>query len=284
LKRLEDLVTRYKPAYIKVDLTTVFNAYGEAPGCYASGHAHHDWTESLTRIYEGLIYIGQQLYRTHPEVLVDYTFELWGEKHLIDPALLEAADLDWLSNINDRDADSGGPLQARTLLYQRAPSIPVESMLIGNLRAATGSIEEHFGTAIGSAPLFLGDLRKLSESDRKWYAERTRWYLDLRRRSSLPDSFFPLGSWQQPAASSWDGFARLSSESDGIIAIFKNQSHAESAQIRLVAPPDARYEVRSEITGKALGRVMASTLRDGWKVAIPSEHAVEVLELRRTKP
>ncbi len=284
LKRLEDLVTRYKPAYIKVDLTTVFNAYGEAPGCYASGHAHHDWTESLTRIYEGLIYIGQQLYRTHPEVLVDYTFELWGEKHLIDPALLEAADLDWLSNINDRDADSGGPLQARTLLYQRAPSIPVESMLIGNLRAATGSIEEHFGTAIGSAPLFLGDLRKLSESDRKWYAERTRWYLDLRRRSSLPDSFFPLGSWQQPVASSWDGFARLSSESDGIIAIFKNQSHAESAQIRLVAPPDARYEVRSEITGKALGRVMASTLRDGWKVAIPSEHAVEVLELRRTKP
>jgi len=282
LKRLVDLIARYKPAYIKVDLTTVFNAYGEAPGCYAPGHAHQDWAESLTRIYEGLAYIGQQLYRSHPEVLVDYTFELWGEKHLIDPALLEAADLDWLSNVNDRDTDAGGPLQARTLLYQRAPSIPVETMLIGNLRMPTGSIEEHFATAVGSAPLFLGDLRKLSESARNWYAERIHWYRDLRGRASLLDSFFPLGGWQAPRASSWDGFARLSRESDGIVVIFKNRSQAESAQVRLVAPPDARYEVRSEITGNPLGSVTASGLREGWDIALPAEHAVEILELRRT--
>ena len=281
LGRLEDLIARYRPAYIKVDLTTVFNAYGEAPGCHATNHAHRDWAESLSRIYEGLAYIGERLYRDHPEVLVDYTFELWGEKHLIDPALLECADLDWLSNVKDREADSGGPLHARTLLYQRAPSIPVETMLIGNLRAATGSVEEHFASAIGSAPLFLGDLRKLTEADRHWYAERTGWYERVRARASLPDSFFPLGSWQQPQASSWDGFARLSRESDGIVVLFANQSHGTGAEVRLVTPPGVRYRVRSEISGTDLGEVTAKSLEEGWRVSFPVGHSVEILELTR---
>ncbi len=283
LKRLEDLITRYHPAYIKVDLTTVFNAYGEAPGCYAKNHFHRDWAESLTLIYQGLQYIGEQLYRDHPEVLVDYTFELWGEKHVIDPALLECADLDWLSNVDDQAAEYGGPLHARTLLYQRALSIPAETMLIGNMRAPTGSIEEHFATAIGSAPLFLGDLRKLSEADRRWYGEKIRWYQQLRARAALSDSFFPLGSWQQPEASAWDGFARLSRQSDGIVALFKNKSNAPAATVRIQAPPDTTYEVRSVITGTALGTVSAAEFAHGWQVAFPANHDVEVLELRRAQ-
>lgn len=80
LRRLTQLIERYRPAYVKVDLTTVFNAYGEQPGCYALNHWHRGWAESLTRIYQALEHIGDQLYRTHPEVLIDYTFELWGEK------------------------------------------------------------------------------------------------------------------------------------------------------------------------------------------------------------
>ncbi len=281
LKRLEDLITRYRPAYIKVDLTTVFNAYGEAPGCYAKNHSHRDWAESLTLIYQGLQYIGQQLYRDHPEVLVDFTFELWGEKHLIDPALLECADLDWLSNVDDQQPEYGGPLHARTLLYQRALSIPAETMLIGNLRASTGSIEEHFATAIGSAPLFLGDLRKLSDADTQWYGEKIRWYQQLRSRASLSDSFFPLGNWQQPKASAWDGFARLSRVSDGIVVLFKNKSDAAAGTVTIEAPAEARYEVRSVITGSSLGEVQAAELAKGWRVPFPANHAVEILELRR---
>ena len=84
LHRLEDLISKYQPRYIKVDLTTVFNAYGEEPGCHAPGHFHKTWAESLSRIYEGLEYIGRKLHAQYPDVLVDYTFELWGEKHLID--------------------------------------------------------------------------------------------------------------------------------------------------------------------------------------------------------
>ena len=283
LKRLQQLIAAYHPAYIKVDLTTVFNTYGEAPGCYASGHDHRDWAESLTRIYEGLEYIGRELYRSHPEVLVDYTFELWGEKHLIDPSLLASADLDWLSNIEDRDSDAGGPTQARTLLYQRALSVPSEAMLIGNLQAQTAPIEERFALAIGSGPLFLGDLRKLTDSDKQWYRRQIQWFKELRKNASLSDSFFPLGNWQEPGARTWDGFARLSRDSDGIIVLFRNASDADSAQIRVTAPPNAEYAARSIISGADLGPITAAQLMQSLTVHFSPGHSVEIIELRRKK-
>ncbi|MBV8865226.1 MAG: alpha-galactosidase [Acidobacteriaceae bacterium] len=281
LKRLTQLIERYHPAYIKVDLTTVFNAYGEQPGCYATNHSHRGWAESLTRIYEALEYLGNQLYRTHPEVLIDYTFELWGEKHLIDPALLGSADLDWLSNVNDSELDAAGPLSARMLLYTRALSIPAETMLIGNLRATTPSIEERLATEIAAAPLLLGDLRKVSPTERLWYGEKIRWFKDLRSRVALNDSFFPLGSWMQPNAAAWDGFARLSRHSDGMIVLFRNQSNAEDAEIRLPVATGVAYGVKSVMTNRSLGTITSDELMRGWKVKLPAPHRIEIIELDR---
>jgi alpha-galactosidase len=281
LERLKRLVESYHPAYIKVDLTTVFNAYGEQPGCYANNHSHHGWTESLAGIYEALQYIGEQLYRSHPEVLVDYTFELWGEKHLIDPGLLRAADLDWLSNVNDTDPASGGPLHARMLLYTRSPSIPVETMLIGNLRAPTASIEERFATEIGAGPLFLGDLRKLTESERSWYAHEIAWFKNFRLHNSISDSFFPLGNWVQPGAASWDGFARMSRDAGGIVVLFRNQSTEKVAEIQLPAPPGAVYRAKSIVTDRVFGGLSAENLTNGWTVPLPDGHPIEIIELQR---
>ncbi|MBV9034518.1 MAG: hypothetical protein JO182_08490, partial [Acidobacteriaceae bacterium] len=219
----------------------------------------------------------------HPEVLVDYTFELWGEKHLIDPSLLASADLDWLSNIEDRDSDAGGPTQARTLLYQRALSVPSEAMLIGNLQAQTAPIEERFALVIGSGPLFLGDLRKLTDSDKQWYRRQIQWFKELRKNASLSDSFFPLGNWQEPGARTWDGFARLSRDSDGIIVLFRNASDADSAQIRVIAPPNAEYAARSIISGADLGPITAAQLMQSLTVHFSPGHSVEIIELRRKK-
>src|SRR6185312_13631137 len=281
LKRLEDLISRYHPAYIKVDLTTVFNTYGEQPGCYAKGHFHQDWAESLSGIYAGLEYIGQKLYQSHPEVLVDYTFELWGEKHLIDAALIGCADLDWLSNVSDASVGDAGPVQARTLLYERAPSIPVETMLIGNLRAPTGSTEERLGVALGSGPVLLGDLRKLSEAEQDWYGKWIRWYKEFRNRVALSDSFFPHGSWQQPGKGRWDGFARLSRESDGLVVLFRNASGASTAEVKAVAPAGSTYDALSILDGRKLGEVSAADLAAGWTARFDTKRAVTIVELKR---
>ena len=47
--RINDAIERFRLAYVKLDLTTIFNAYGEAPGCWAKGHDHGDWAESLNQ-------------------------------------------------------------------------------------------------------------------------------------------------------------------------------------------------------------------------------------------
>ena len=281
LKRLNDLVDRYHPRYLKIDLTTVFNTYGEEPGCNAPGHLHKSWAESLDRIYEGLEYIGEHFHQAHPEVLVDYTFELWGEKHLIDAALLGCADLDWLSNVSDAGAGEAGPLQARTLLYQRAASIPVETMLIGNLRAAAGPPEERFGVAMGSGPVLLGDLRKLSGAGQDWYGKWIRWYKEFRNRARLSDSFFPQGSWQQPGQGRWDGFVRLSRESDGLAVLFRNGSGAPAAQVKAQPPAGTKYDAFSILDGRKLGEVSAADLAAGWTVPFDSSRTVTIVELRR---
>jgi len=280
-RRISDLISRYHLGYVKIDLTTVFNAYGEAPGCYAEGHYHRNWAESLEGIYEGIQYVTDQIYREHPDVLLDLTFELWGQKHVIDYGLLGAGDLDWMSNVNDAALDSAGPRQARTLLYHRSLAIPVETMLIGNLRAETPPIEERFATAIGSGPLLLGDLRKLTPQQQDWYGERIRWFKDFRKAVSLNEGFFALGTWLQPGAASADGFARLDREGEGLIVIFRNESSKDKFKVNVPTFPDGAFQVSSKMTGESLGTFSGQQMRQGIQFQIPAKRKVEVLEIRK---
>jgi alpha-galactosidase len=282
-ERIVDAIERFHLAYVKLDLTTIFNAYGEAPGCWAKGHYHHNWAESLNMIYEGISAMTAAVYKKHPEVLLDLTFELWGQKHVIDAGLLAAGDLDWMSNVDDRHPDSAGPLQARQLLYQRAASMPVEAMLIGNIHAELPTIQESFATAIGSAPLLLGDLRKLSAADRKWYHEKINWFKDLRRSTKISESFFPLGSWMQPTPAAWDGFARMARSGKGVIAIFRNKSDVPVASVQLPLIPVGRYAVRSVMSGKDIGVFGNREWIQGVPIRFEGADRVEVLEVTPVK-
>ena len=279
--RIIDAIERFHLAYVKLDLTTIFNAYGEAPGCWAKGHDHGTWAESLNRIYEGLAAMTALVYQKHPEVLLDLTFELWGQKHVIDAGLLAAGDLDWMSNVEDRQPDSAGPLQARQLLYQRAASMPVEAMLIGNMHADLPSIHVAFATALGSAPLLLGDLRNLTAADRQWYREKIAWFKNLRRTTPISQSFFPLGSWLQTTPAAWDGFARLARTGNGIIALFRNSCPQPSTLVQLPQMPAGRFQLRSVMTGKTLGLFDHADWVRGVSISFPNGIPVEVLEVTR---
>jgi alpha-galactosidase len=282
-ERIIDAIGRFRLAYVKLDLTTIFNAYGEAPGCWAKGHYHGSWAESLNRIYEGISYVTRRVYEKHSDVLLDLTFELWGQKHIIDAGLLAAGDLDWMSNVDDSRPGAAGPIQARQLLYQRAISMPAESMLIGNLHAEVRPNEERFATALGSAPLLLGDLRKLSPEDRRWFHEKISWFKQLRKTTRLSESFFPLGSWRQTTSAAWDGFARLDRGGNGVIAIFRNQSNAEQAIIQLTLLPEGKYSLRSVTAEKDIGSFAHTAFARGVAVPFRSGSSAEVLELKSLK-
>ncbi len=278
-ERINDAIEKFRLAYVKLDLTTIFNAYGEAPGCWAKGHDHADWAESLNRIYEGISYVTAKVYEKHPDVLLDLTFELWGQKHIIDAGLLAAGDLDWMSNVDDREKDSAGPLQARQLLYARAATMPAEAMLIGNIHADLPTIEESFATAIGSAPLLLGDLRKLSAADRAWYAERIAWFKKFRQQHAISESFFPLGSWQQTTSDAWDGFARFDRSGNGVISLFRNHSNAKQAVVQLAQLPRGNFKLRSIISGTDIGAFTSADWTRGIPIPFTGPHRVEVLEV-----
>ncbi len=277
--RINDAISRFRLAYVKLDITTIFNAYGEAPGCYAKGHDHRSWAESLNMIYEGIAYVTGKIYEKHPDVLLDLTFEVWGQKHIIDAGLLVAGDLDWMSNVDDTRPDSAGPLQARQLLYQRAASMPVESMLIGNIHAELPTIQESFATVIGSAPMLCGDLRSLTAADRQWYQEKIGWYKQLRKTTRISESFFPLGSWTQPMSTRWDGFARLAGSGDGLVALFRNKSDDTTATVALPLMPPGSFTARSVITGKQLGVYSKAEWGRGVVIHFAQGEPVEVLEI-----
>ncbi len=278
--RVVDAIRRFHLAYVKLDLTTIFNAYGEAPGCWAKGHDHASWAESLNRIYEGISYVTHRVYEEFPEVLLDLTFELWGQKHIIDAGLLAAGDLDWMSNVDDSGPGAAGPIQARQLLYQRAISMPVESMLIGNLHADVQPIAERFATAMGSAPVLLGDLRRLSAADRQWYREKITWFKELRKTAKISESFFPLGSWRQTTPAAWDGFARVARSGRGVIALIRNESGVREAVVELPLLPAGRYRLRSALSGRELGTFAPADWARGVPVAFADDAGVEVLELQ----
>ena len=280
IERISDLVEKYKLSYVKLDLTSVFNAYGEEPGCYESGHEHKTSHESSERIYEALDLIADTLHQRFPKLLIDYTFELWGEKHLIDYGLLKVADLDWMSNVRDQSADQAGPLQARTLLYQRGMAIPVDAMLIGNLQAETPTWQGHVATEMGSGPVFLGDLMKQSAAESAHYKDWIRRYTRLRNTVSITDSFFPLGSWRQPRSDRWDGFARLARNGEGLVVLFRNDSSAPSAEFSIPGYPDGTFELTAWNTAKKL-EIEGKQIRN--KIAIPFAPAetVKVIEIHR---
>ena len=154
-------------------------------------------------------------------------------------------------------------------------------MLIGNLQAEMAPIEERLATAMGAGPLFLGDLRKLTAEQQAWYGEKIRWFKALRKEVPILDGFFPLGNWQQPGAATWDGFARLSRQGEGIIALFKNESHLDQVVVKLPVFPDGTFHVRSAMTGQVLGARTGEQFRQGFEVPLPRDHKVEVLEIRK---
>jgi alpha-galactosidase len=280
LDRVSQAVREYGLNYVKLDLTTVFNTYGEEPGCYETNHDHASAAESTVRIYESLNWLANSLHKEFPALLIDYTFELWGEKHLIDYGLLRVADLDWLSNVKDHTPEDSGPLQVRTLLYQRGMAIPTEDLLIGNMQGEISTWQERIATAMGSAPVFLGDLSNLSAenaaSSRAWIHR----FQALRQRVPLNQSFFPLGSWRQPRITEWDGFGRFARTGEGLIVVFANESHDASAKIAIPGFPDGHFQL-TDWTDESHVSVEGSDLSRGWELPLSGKPLVRILEVSK---
>jgi alpha-galactosidase len=140
-------------------------------------------------------------------------------------------------------------------------------------------MEERFATAIGSAPVLLGDLRRMTDAQRLLWRTRIAWFKKLRKTTKISESFFPLGNWQQTSPAAWDGFARLAHNGSGVIALFRNESNAAEAVVKLPVMPAGKHRVRSVIHGKELGVFEKSDWGRGVAVPFATGTTVDVLEV-----
>lgn len=280
-RRLLMLIDKFHPQYIKMDLMTVFDPYGRwRAGCWAKGHQHENREQSLQGIIHGLGRLTEQIYRRHPEILLDISYETWGQNHLIDYGVLSYADFDWMANVNDSTPQMAGPRNSRMLLYHRSLAIPAEGMILGLVRADMPDPEERFGTAIGSTPVFMGDIRKLTPEQVKWFGEKVRWFKTLRLEVPLQESFFPLGSWYQPNVMAWDGYARLSRRGEGFIAIFKNETKIHQVEIKLPTYPAGRFKLRSIMNNDLAGVYKGEQFQEGVTIPLTNQYKVDIFEVR----
>jgi hypothetical protein len=91
-----------------------------------------------------------------------------------------------------------------------------------------------------------------------------------------------LGSWRQPSAANWDGFARLSHSGSGVIAVFRNQSGVTEAKLALPLMPAGSYRLHSVMSNKDLGTFSKADWARGVPIAFAAGQTVEILEVRPT--
>ena len=278
--RIIDAIERFHLAYVKLDLTTIFNAYGEAPGCWAKGHYHGNWAESLNMIYEGIAYVTAKIYQKHPDVLLDLTFELWGQKHIIDAGLLAAGDLDWMSNVDDGQPDSAGPRAGPPI------ALPARRIHAGREHAhrqhARGAAH-HSGEPLPPPSVRRPCCSAICASSAPPTAVVPRKNRMVQKAAPQHENQRKLFPARQLAANHRQPHGtdlRASTHNgNGVIALFRNKSNAASATIQLPLIPEAKYKLTSVITGKDLGYFEKSDWVHGIEIKFANKQPVEILEV-----
>ncbi|HLN55466.1 MAG TPA: glycoside hydrolase family 36 protein, partial [Bacteroidales bacterium] len=178
------LVREYGLTYAKLDFSIITSAYvndDSISGCYATDHPYHrDHRESYIVIYERLFRLFDELHEAAPELFIDCTFETAGKLQLMDYAIAQHAEGDWLSNIEE--PYPSGALRVRHLAWWRSPALPASSLVIGNLMMNEKEFEFDLKSLIGTLPIVLGDPRKIPADQRARIKQWSVWMQDMQKK------------------------------------------------------------------------------------------------------
>lgn len=102
-----------------------------------------------------------------PDLIIDCTFEAWGKYHLIDYALMQHADVDWLTNYEFPAPE--GPVSIRQINFERSRVVPVQTMMIGNQLIDSPMWQFTYQSLASGVQLMCGDPRNLTDEQKTWY-------------------------------------------------------------------------------------------------------------------
>ena len=283
-KVILDLVKDHGLAYAKLDLAVVTSPYTynkDRAGCYATNHKHKDREESFLMNYEELFKTFDELHAEAPDLFIDCTFETMGALQLIDYAMCQHAEGNWLSNFEE--SSPTGNLRVRNMAWWRSPAIPASSLVIGNPRMDDPDPYVYFKSLAGTLPIMLGDPRKLTPEERAGYKQLADWLRAMQEKHNYAVFRQDLPGFGEPMQGQWDGFQRINTltKSGGIVGVFRHGSHENTRMVTVSGlDPDNKYTVRKcSSPGNILCVSGAELMETGFEVSFTKLYDGELFEI-----
>jgi len=275
----------YGLAYTKLDFAIAASAYVNDPaisGCYATDHPfHRDHLESYIVIYERLLELFDQLHMACPDLFIDCTFETAGKLQLMDYAIANHADGNWLSNFEEPSPT--GPLRIRQMAWWRSPALPASSLVIGNTPMDDPGFQFALKSLIGTLPIVLGDPRKIPGEERSRIRQWSLWMQEMQERYDYMSYRRDLPGFGEPREGAWDGWMRINNDTNkgGIIGVFRHGALEESRQVVVKGlSPEREYVVRLAPGSNEIHQASgAELMHEGFRVGIPGQYDGKIFEI-----
>ncbi|MGF7080120.1 glycoside hydrolase family 36 protein [Mucilaginibacter sp. UYCu711] len=293
LNRIKTLVKENNLAYIKLDFAIANSAYVldyEKKGDYGSeAKLYPDRESSFYSIYERTLKLFDELHTAFPGLLIDCTYEVWGEYYLNDFALIEHADYDWLTNYEANPPE--GPINIRQMSYDRARVIPAATNLIGNQQMYSGTdeaIRKHYKytylSLASTKALLVGDPRTLTDASKKWYQKWNDWFKMMDAKYQFTRFTQTSDVFERATMTNWDGCYKFNKDKQGGVLFFYRNGSLEKQRIFAApfASPDANYRLYSPEDGKVFGKFSGKELLEkGITINIPTAYTAKVLGIEK---
>ncbi len=284
---LKRRVKEWGISYLKLDLSIATSAYVNdvsRTGDYDFGgdKIYKDRESSYWSMYERMMLLMDELKKEFPDLLLDCTFETWGRYNLVDYALIQHADYDWLTNFDFTPPE--GPIAIRQMNYDRARVIPPNCLLIGNqFMDFPNNQYVYFSMASGST-LMVGDPRKLSAADKKFYLKWNTWFKKMEDKYQYSQFHQTYDVFDRPTDANWDGCYRINTEKQGgVLFYFRNNSMDETRVFRIPGlEPTSTYRIYSHDKRYLLGTYIGNELINaGLKISIKKPYSALVLGIEK---
>lgn len=286
LEKIKRHVRENDLAYIKLDLAMANSAYVldySKKGDYKSeGKTYKDRESSYYAIYEKALQLFDDLHKAFPNLLVDCTYEVWGEYYINDYALIEHADYDWLTNYDD-DAPVG-PINIRQMAFDRGRAIPVATNLIGNQFMDSPYSQYTFLSLASVKPILVGDTRRLPKELKPWYLKWNTWFKMMDQKFQFTRFSYVSDIFQRPTMSNWDGVYKFNKERQGGVLFFFRNGSVETTRTFAfpLAEPHHRYRLFSADDGKDVGIFSGKDLiGKGIEIRIEKQFEASVLGIEK---
>jgi alpha-galactosidase len=286
LEKLSLYVSALKLGYVKLDFATTVSAYVMDPAVagdyHFEGKGYPDHESSHYAILEATSGLLDELHRRHPNLIIDCTFEVWGRYNISDYALIQHADVSWLTNYEF--PPPRGPISIRQVLGERANVIPPATMLIGNQLMISGNHEFAYHSVASSVQLLCGDIRGITAEQKQWYKQWSDWFREMEDKYNYTRYYQKSDMFDKPTLGNWDGCYKFNpGKEGGILFFYRNNSPNESRIFRVHCVNDTSiYSIYDPITKEEMGRDSGLELREkGIKIKIDSVSTAKVLGIEK---